>query len=206
MLKQLRKIDLEGLIDLVEPLLESLKDVDLKGLFKAIKPLLDALNKIDIKGIVDQITPFITPESIKGILKLLANAEGLLTATFVEQTTELIGDATPVSTPTPKCTARSQLLTNAPARGDDIGLRTCHLQVLDGQLAAGLFTWRGKRETFDDMTYCNAHDSEATRIYRRLANHIVAGSRDRRIHDLVHRHSLNDITGTTSCIHAQVWQ
>jgi hypothetical protein len=40
--------------------------------------------------------PLLTPTSIKAIIALLNNAGSLLSTTFVTQTSDLIGDATPV--------------------------------------------------------------------------------------------------------------
>jgi hypothetical protein len=61
--------------------------------------LLKALKKIDVQGIVDAVVPFLNPKTIKGLLGLVGNAEDLLTKNFVNQVSELIGDATPVSQP-----------------------------------------------------------------------------------------------------------
>ena len=65
---------------------------------QSVKPLLNALKKIDVKGILDQVMPFLTPTSVKGLMSLVGNAENLLNKEFVNQVSELIGDATPVST------------------------------------------------------------------------------------------------------------
>lgn len=67
-----------------------------QGLVDAAKPILELIKKIDVQSIVDEIEPLITPKSIKSVTNLLENAMDLLSKTFVSQTQELIGDATPL--------------------------------------------------------------------------------------------------------------
>lgn len=62
----------------------------------AAKPILDLVKKIDIKSITDELEPLITPKSVRSIGGLLHNAVDLLSKSFVSQTQELIGDATPL--------------------------------------------------------------------------------------------------------------
>lgn len=97
LISTLEKVNIEGLFEVIEPLLKELNGIDLSGIVDALKPLLSALKKIDIKGIIDQLMPLSNPEGIKMVIRLLSNAGSLLSTKFVGQTSELIGDATPVS-------------------------------------------------------------------------------------------------------------
>ncbi|KAL2255143.1 hypothetical protein VTK26DRAFT_4012 [Humicola hyalothermophila] len=96
LISSLEELDLAAVVALVAPLLRELDGLDLTGLVEAVKPLLAMVKKLDVQALVDQLLPLLTPESIGAIVALLENAGALLSRAFVEQTSELIGDATPL--------------------------------------------------------------------------------------------------------------
>ena len=88
-----------GLLTDVKPVIDQLKNFDLAAILKIF-------DGIDIAGLVRAVTGLLTPESINGIQGLLKNAQALLTAEFVANVTQLIGDATPVSRSRTRCIPR----------------------------------------------------------------------------------------------------
>ena len=44
------------------------------------------LGKLDLEGILSSLAPLLTKDSIKGIVRLVDNAENLLTSKFVNET------------------------------------------------------------------------------------------------------------------------